>query len=64
MYQHVLTRKKSRTRDCAIDFLLKCNFECIEINDVILDQNFSTLTDHSKKKDIKILLIETDTLML
>lgn len=49
MYQNVLTRKKSRTRDCAIDFLLKCNFECIEINDVILDQNFSTLTDHSKK---------------
>lgn len=50
MYQHVLTReKKSRTRVCAIDFLLKCNFECIEINDVILDQNFSTLTDHSKK---------------
>lgn len=50
MYQHVLTsEKKSRTRVCAIDFLLKCNFECIEINDVILDQNFSTLTDHSKK---------------
>lgn len=42
-------KKKIGNSSLRYWFLLKCNFECIEINDVILDQNFSTLTDHSKK---------------